>query len=70
MAFWNCKHVWRLENKDVLPSPWEQMSKEERPTVAEPWMFEKKVIVEYHCLKCGKTRKEESCSEIGELPDA
>ena len=60
MAFWNkwfCKHDWRIENKDVLDSAWEQLPEAERQTLAPaPWMFAQTVATTYICNKCGEVK--------------
>jgi len=67
-----CKHKERLENKEIFPSVWEQMTPEERARLleivqAEPaeWMFRRKVVMTYICNECGRrqTQTEQSMEE-------
>jgi hypothetical protein len=63
-----CKHKERLENKEVFPSPWEQMSESGRERVEPlPWMFRKKVVLTFICNECGRRRTQADQSMEGPI---
>ena len=54
---WVCKHDWKVLDKTVLPSAFEQASlgqKVKSMDNVRPIMFEKSVQVIVVCTKCGK----------------
>lgn len=51
------KHSWKILDKTVIPSAYEQMK--ERMTSVErggPWLFEQKIVFVFQCEKCKAIR--------------
>lgn len=59
MGFLGCNHWWRLQDKQVLPSPAEQLMAhnitkiEFEGSEARREMFQKKAIYLFVCNRCG-----------------
>jgi hypothetical protein len=64
---WFCKHKnLRVEDKTILPSPWEIMSQDERNREnILPWMFRQTVLITYICRDCGKIIKVKESPDLG-----
>lgn len=56
--FRGCKHKWELLDKTFLESAYEQMDKSDfHPNETPPiYYFRKKVIIHFHCTKCGRMK--------------
>ncbi len=56
-----CKHKWKLIDKTILPSAYEQMTKnnftELKCRSSNPEYFQKKVILVFQCENCPKMRQ-------------
>ena len=52
-----CKHEWKVLDKTVLPSAWEQLKARMSVDKGHIGLFRKKVVVILVCKKCGKLNK-------------
>ncbi len=53
-----CKHEWKVLDKTILPSAYEQLGEKATGIGTMPvWVFQKKVVLTTTCSKCGKMVK-------------